>query len=97
MSNIKNSVVLFPLGKLVSTPGVLDAVTGGTAELIHFVERHVTGDWSENSTNDQIANKQAIKGNDRIVSKYTLISNETIYIITEWDRSLTTIMLSHEY
>lgn len=97
MSNIKNSAVLFQMGKLVSTPGALDAVGGVVGQILPFVERHVTGDWSENCKQDQLENKRALKDNSRIFSKYTLLSKETIYIITEWDRSLTTIMLAHEY
>lgn len=88
---------LFPLGQLVMTRGVADLVlTTPLLGLNKCVVRHASGDWGDVCPEDKAANDQAVTGGTRIVSSYTL-ANQKIYIITEADRSSTTVLLPSEY
>jgi hypothetical protein len=59
--------------------------------------RHVVGDWGEVGAADWRANDRAIRDGDRILSAYTLKTGVRIWVITEADRSVTTILLPEEY
>ena len=90
-----NDRQLFPLGKLVITRGVAD---GGFAldELLKLIHHHVTGDFGEIDEEDRQENLLSIKQGFRIMSAYTL--NDTkLWVITEADRRVTTILLPDEY
>ncbi len=65
--------------------------------LLQLLQRHLRGDWGDTCKNDRIANERAICNGDRIVSWYQLSGKTRVLIITEADRSATTIMLSEEY
>ena len=81
---------LFSLGKTGITPGV-------QALLIEsLLARHVTGDWGELTENDKQANDDAVKDGARIFSAYR-VGSEKIWVITEADRSITTLLLPDEY
>ncbi|RZI40516.1 hypothetical protein EGT07_23020 [Herbaspirillum sp. HC18] len=67
------------------------------ADPIYFVMRHASGDWGEVCASDKRLNDESIKHGNRILSRYQLSDGENIYIITEHDRSVTTIMLRDEY
>jgi hypothetical protein len=82
----------FSVGRLVATPGALDVVTH--EEVFTFVERHRSGDWGDVCPEDWAANDQAKLDKRRIFSAYTTASGHRIWIITEWDRSITTILLA---
>ena len=59
--------------------------------------KHISGDWGDLTEEDKEMNDRAVEsGDDRILSAYT-IEGHRVYIITEWDRSYTTIMLAEEY
>lgn len=62
-----------------------------------FLARHANGDWGELSESDCRANEYALRHGLRVLSSYTLTSGERILVVTEGDRSKTTIMLSEEY
>lgn len=62
-----------------------------------FLAKHFSGDWGEVGGEDWKTNEQALKDGDRLFSVYTTLKNEKIYVITEADRSLTTMMLWDEY
>jgi hypothetical protein len=89
----------FKLGQIVATPGALNAleVTGETAQT--YINRHNSGDWGDLDEEDRAANDAAlILGEEqRILSAYKLSDGTKIWIITEWDRSVTTILLPEEY
>ena len=57
----------------------------------------MNGDWGELSESDRQANEHALKHDLRVLSAYTLRTGERIWIITEGDRSVTTILLPSEY
>ena len=86
---------LFSLGKLVVTRGVAD---GGFAldELLTLVRRHITGDFGEINEEDRQENLLSIREGFRIMSAYT-INDTKLWVITEADRSSTTILFPSEY
>lgn len=89
----------FPLGKVVATPGALNAIACSCQMPQQFIDRHAAGDWGEINDNahDRQANENAlISGDDRLMSAYTTANGTKIWIITEWDRSATTILLPSE-
>jgi hypothetical protein len=59
--------------------------------------RHVTGDWGELEDEDRAANEAAVAEGTRLLSAYTVASGEKLWVITEWDRSVTTFLLPEEY
>jgi hypothetical protein len=88
----------FKIGQLVLTPGALAAITESGESPWHFVaQRHLAGDWGEVDEEDWRLNDEAVKDGSRILSAYTLKSKVRIWIITEADRSATTILLPAEY
>ncbi|MGZ3881433.1 MAG: hypothetical protein ACXVBF_08865 [Flavisolibacter sp.] len=88
---------LFSLGQVVATPWALETLETLGVEPIALLSRHVSGDWSDMAKEDQQANTQAIKQGTRVFSSYQLPPDTKIWIITEADRSSTTIMLPEEY
>ncbi len=96
-------VRLFPLGQVVATPGVLEALqkhTEGSLEAYcaHFVDRHAQGDWGQVCPEDKTANDNSVLNGSRILSAYLLPDGVTkIWLITEADRSATTLLLPGEY
>lgn len=82
------------LGRLLATPGALASVT--ELFLLQCVMRHVRGDWGDLCTADCAENDRALIHGDRVLSAY-LFPGGKLYIITEWDRSVSTVMLSTEY
>lgn len=87
----------FPLGRVVATPSALAAISavGGTPQ--QFIRRHQTGDWGELCDDDRRENERSVTDNCRLLSTYTLDDGTKIWIITEADRSSTTILLPEEY
>jgi hypothetical protein len=90
-------IIDLPLGQLVSTPGALEALAKAGQSGAEFIGRHARGDWGEIGAEDRAANDRAVAGGDRILSAYTLKDQTRIWIITEADRSVTTILLPDEY
>lgn len=87
----------FSLGQVVSTPGALDALATAGGSAAELLERHVRGDWGELCEEDRRANEQALHHGSRLLSAYTLSSGVKVWIITEADRSVTTLLLPMEY
>ena len=87
---------LFPLGKTCITPGALKECELISLSPSRLLDRHVQGDWSEMDKEDQMFNRQAISAGSRIFSAYTC-RDCTFYVITEADRSVTTVLLPEEY
>ena len=85
---------LFSLAKICATPGAaaLDVDLG------QYLQRHHCGDWGEVlGAEDQKANETALREGERILSCYLVLGDVRLYIITEWNRSLTTVTLAEEY
>lgn len=87
----------FSLGQLVATPGVLAALATNGQSVLEFLERHRTGDWGVMDAQDKRANELSLKDGSRIISAYRLKDTTKIWLITEADRSATTILLPEEY
>jgi hypothetical protein len=88
----------FPLGRIVATRGALRALEEAGQTPAEFLDRHVEGDWGDAlDDEDKQENDFLVEHGLRILSAYTTRSGEKIWIITEADRSLTTILLPHEY
>ena len=87
---------LFILGQTVITRNALHVCQHKEIDPIKLLARHGNGDWGDLCQSDKQLNKQAIGHDDRILSKY-IVNGESFYIITEWDRSYTTIMLCSDY
>ena len=84
----------FPVGMTYATPGA----TALDVDLMKYMRRHHCGDWGEElCAEDKAANEQALKDGSRLLSCYRTPAGDRLYIITEWDRSVTTIMLPSEY
>lgn len=84
----------FPLGKTYATPGVLAL----GIDLNSYLHRHHCGDWGDGlCAEDKAANERSLKEGTRLLSCYRIGGDDRIYIITEWDRSATTILLPEEY
>ena len=88
---------LFSLGKVVATPGALSALVANETCPSALIARHLTGDWGELDEEDIEANNKAVASGERILSAYHLKDNTKLYVITEWDRSCTTLLLPSEY
>ncbi len=83
----------FPIGKVYATPGALAL----NVDLTKYLRRHHCGDWGEElCAEDKEANEHSLKDGTRLLSRYSTPGG-SIYIITEWDRSMTTILLPEEY
>ena len=88
----------FPPGQLVMTSGVDDLVRQGRLNPAPFLRRHLDGDWGDLSDDDRQLNDAALKsGEDRLFSSYQVTRDLKLWIITEWDRSVTTLLLPSEY
>lgn len=91
----------FKLGQVVETNGVHE-LRYNNGKFHNFVresfQRHCNGDWGDLCEDDKRANDFALRnGDDRLFSKYNFDGEISIYIITEWDRSYTTILFPEEY
>jgi hypothetical protein len=93
----------FELGQIVSTPGALDACT--REHMTRCLARHLTGDWGGICPEDAEINNEALSCGYRILSAYPIDpakpsegwGKNTLWIITEADRSVTTFLLPEEY
>jgi len=85
------------LGQTLATPGALAALTEANASPLTYLRRHVTGDWGDLGEEDRQANEQALLYGARLFSAYTLSTATRLWIITEADRSSTTLLLPEEY
>ena len=89
--------ILFPLGQVVATPGALELLSRHSLSAFTFLVRHATGDWGCVCPEDALENGRAVKNGCRILSAYEIATGERLWCITEWDRSVTTLLLPSEY
>jgi hypothetical protein len=87
----------FQLGQMVATPGALEALARNEQYAKPFLYRHSQGDWGDIDDHDKTENDWSLENDARILSAYHLKDNTKIWIISENDRSATTILLPNEY
>ena len=85
----------FPLGEIVATPNALASIPND--EILTSLSRHVRGDWGELDQHDLNANERGLKHGLRLVSVYKSVAGVKFWIITEHDRSVTTVLLPMDY
>src|SRR5262245_46242761 len=88
---------LFPLGRVVATPGAAEALEPAEETADKLQARHQTGNWGDVPPEDAAANEASVKQGLRIISAYTLSTGIVVWVITEADRSATTFLLPDEY
>ncbi len=91
------SIVRLPLGQIVATPAALEALAEAGERPATLLKRHLTGDWGEVDEHDRRENKRSLEDGCRLLSAYTLATGTKLWIITEADRSSTTLLLPSEY
>ena len=87
---------LFRLGRIVATRGVLAHLEHHGVVADPFLRRHVTGDWGDVPAEDAKSNRLAVVHGARILSSYE-VAGERVWLITEADRSATTLLFPSEY
>ena len=85
-----------PLGRVVATPGALQLLRDVGKDPLRYLTRHSSGDWGELDAHDRRENELALKHGRRLLSSYP-VGKKRVWVITEADRSVTTILLPSEY
>jgi hypothetical protein len=88
---------LFPLGLIVATPGALAALEKSGQTPAEFLARHTKGEWGELSEEDRKENQLSLQRGFRLLSSYRTHAGDKLWLITEADRSVTTLLLPEEY
>ena len=94
-NNTERSGLAVPLGHIVATPGALRALT--ERDISTALARHRSGDWGECCPEDTRENDRSLTTAQRLLSVYRSANGTKFWVITEADRSLTTILLPEEY
>ena len=88
----------FPIGRPVITPAAQAALDAASIEGVLLLARHIHGDWGDLGKEDLATNELALLTGKRVLSNYSLPDGRSkVWIITEADRSVTTILLPEEY
>jgi hypothetical protein len=90
-------VPLFSPGRLVATPGSLALLERTNKSPVEFLSRHLRGVWGDLCQEDKTGNELGLQYGLRLLSSYQVTDTEKIWIITEADRSVTTLLLPEEY
>ncbi len=86
----------FRLGMIVATRGVLRHLEHHGVQADPYLRRHVRGEWGDVPPEDALANERAVEHGARILSSYE-VAGQRVWIITEADRSVTTLLFPAEY
>ena len=88
----------FSLGRVVATPGAISTMEQFGIDPGSLLARHVTGDWGDLDDEDRTANDEALLYEGRLLSVYGAPDSDSrIWLITEWDRSVTTLLRPEDY
>ena len=85
----------FPLGRCVITAGASDVLDASDVQ--SALDRHARGDWGELDEHDRQENERGLAQGLRLFSRYSAASGKVFYVITEHDRSVTTVLLPEDY
>jgi hypothetical protein len=97
VTDMNRLLARFPLGRVVATPGALKALEEANQNAFEFLAKHQAGDWGELCEEDIKENEFSVLNGFRILSAYRTWNDVKIWVITEADRSATTLLLPHEY
>ncbi len=97
MTDMSRLLPKFSLGRIVATPGALEALEEANQNPFEFLERHQGGDWGDLCEEDKSENEFSLKNGFRILSAYRTRNNVKLWLITESDRSCTTLLRPSEY
>jgi len=87
----------FALGTVIATPNAIETLGRHGKSASEFIARHVTGDFGNLCEEDRELNEQALTEGSRIMSVYKLNETDTVYVITEADRSSTCCLMAEDY
>ena len=87
----------FHPGQIVATPGAIELLDKNGRNGSSVLRRHLQGDWGDLHKEDAEMNDEALSLGNRILSSYDLPEDKKVWVITESDRSVTTILLPSEY
>ena len=87
-------VAVFRLGRIVTTPNALESLTQD--DILLGIQRHQAGDWGDLTDDNRATNDRALAQGGRIVSSYQAMNGTKFWLITEADRSATTILLPED-
>lgn len=90
-------IARFPLGRIMATPGALQSLEEAGDSPGTLLKRHLAGDWGELDEHDRRENEVSLASGCRLLSVYNLSTGTRLWIITEADRSVTTLQLPSEY
>jgi len=91
------TIPLFPPGRMVATPGALALLEQTNKSPLEFLARHLRGDWGDLDKEDKTENELSLKHGFHLMSSYQVTEAEKLWVITEADRSVTTLLLPEEY
>ncbi len=86
----------FSLGQIVATPGAMEVLNSTGIPPDQLLVRHQNGDWGDVPSEDAKENELSVREGFRILSSY-MVGNDKLWVITEADRSVTTILRPDEY
>ena len=84
-----------PLGQVVATPAALGTLP--QPDIVAALRRHASGDWGDVDAHDRAANDEALSDGTRLLSAYKSADGTRFWVITEADRSVTTVLLPDDY
>lgn len=88
-------IAKFRLGHIVATPNALEHLS--QADILSGIQRHQAGDWGDLDDHDRQENELSLTQGFRLLSAYHAESGTKFWIITEADRSVTTVLLPEDY
>jgi hypothetical protein len=95
MNDKEVPIALFRIGRIVATPTALAKLT--QHDILKGIQRHQAGDWGELSEEDKRENTLSLEQGFRLLSAYRAKDGSTFWIITEADRSVTSVLLPKDY
>ncbi|WP_367188831.1 hypothetical protein [Burkholderia sp. Ed8] len=87
----------FRLGRIFATPAAVDVMNAARVSIVDLLILHVRGDWGALSEFDRQQNELSTEARLRLLSSYALPNGQTVWVITEGDRSATTFLLPGDY
>ena len=95
MPDVCVTIPKFALGQTVITANAKAVLP--ELDVVLALQRHYSGDWGDVDDHDRKVNEDALRNGDRLVSVYKSVRDQKFYIITEWNRSVTTVLLPEDY